>query len=280
MIKDQHKYINAQQFDHVVQKLVDQFKVSYSDRAKSLVFDSKGPLEDAMDAYFQAQQLVSEWCVVAAERLQSYLRLLQNFSLAKARLQHRIVIPVLEEAIEKFSSANVKLDQAARYYAKASEGVASLISQVNTDFGEKNGDLFKEIQRLSKAQTCAFRTCWNRKPTSQLDRLKKELQDHLDIIDQFDFNYNLRSEFVEAGEKVIETKTKLKDEIRTIGDAETQAQTRLDTLRDVGDIDELSDAIQNEIRTPIETLIEECKKYSQQYIEEKKLYDVYMDQIR
>lgn len=280
LIIEQQNHVDSQHYVESLQKLVDQFHTAYSDRSKTLVFDSKGPIEDAMDAYFQAQQSVSEWCGVAADRFQAFLQLVQNFSLAKAKLQQKIVIPVLEEAKVKFSAVNEKLDQASRYFAKASEAVASLIAQLNIDFNDQSGNMSKIMQRLYKTQTCGFRVCWNRKPTSQIERLKKELENHLAILKLFNEDYNLRNALVKTSEKVIVTKNKLKEELQTIGDAETQAQGGLDTIRAVNDIDELSDVIQNEIQASAEKLIAECKNYNQQYIAEKKSYYEALDAIR
>lgn len=66
---------------------------------------------------------------------------------------------------------------------------------------------------------------------------------------------------LKTDEKITETNTELKVEIRTFGEVKIQAQVNLNDINDVKDINELKDAILSENKTPVEKLIEECKKY-------------------
>lgn len=66
---------------------------------------------------------------------------------------------------------------------------------------------------------------------------------------------------LKTDEKITETNTELKVEIRTFGEVKIQAQVNLNDINDVKDINELKDAILSEIKTSVEKLIEECKKY-------------------
>lgn len=183
----------------------DEFKnfIKNADEAGESAQQIKPLLDDAVNAYFASSQSVYEWCGAAVERLQSYLRLLENFSIGKAKLQQRIVISVLENALQKFSLAQDKLEAAAYSFSKTVERI---------------GD-------------------------SQFDELKQSIEN--------------------ANAKIGETRTKLKDEIRALGDIKTQAQVNLDTINDITEIDEFGILIKNEIPVPVNKLIEECRKYRQ-----------------
>lgn len=65
-----------------------------------------------------------------------------------------------------------------------------------------------------------------------------------------------------------ETKDKLTDMIRAIGEAKTQIESTQNTIKDVEDIDFLQDVIQNEIKLPVNKFIEKCSKYREQYVSE------------
>lgn len=212
------------EFKNYLTKL-DKYHNNDSGKTGDLARETKTHLENAVDTYLLASQAVYEWCGVAAERLESYLRLFEKFSKGKSKMQHRILIQVLEQALNKFTKAKEKLDEASRNFVQTVENTVAL----NADFDE-NSDEHAETNELKQAVGT-------------------------------------------ANAKISETKAKLNDQIRVIGESKTQAQVTLDIIKDVDDIDELEDSLQNKVKNPVEKLIAESKKYRERYIEQKESYD-------
>lgn len=270
LFKDLQNYVLAQKFKDAIKKLDVESNKSYSERAKLAADEASKHLGDAMDTYFVAEQSVYEWCGVTAGRLQSYLRLLQSFSKTKARLQHRIIIQMLDEGLMKFSLANEKLEPVASSFTKAAENVGSLIAQLNADFSGKSDNITKEIQRLSQAQTCVFWVCWNTAPTGEVDKLKKELKNHLDVIKHYD--EELKYAIDKAVAQINKTRAQLKIEVGAINDLKAKAQVTLDTIKDLVELDQLAEVIQNKIKIPVEKLIADATKYRDHHTAESESF--------
>ena len=178
--------------------------------------DIKNHLQNAKDTYFMSSQSIYECCGRIINRFESYLRFFNDLNKAKATLQQRILISVLEEAIEKFTAAQQKHEETSGNFSMASEKIAAI-----TDLN--------------------------------LDGLKQAIDSTIS--------------------KISETNPKLKDQIRAIVDVKTQAQMALNTIVDIEKIEELSETIQNQIKIPVEKLIEECKTYRERHIAQKETFD-------
>lgn len=274
LFKQQDKYIASDEFKDVMNKL-DQFRESYSAKAGTLAGEFKTLLQNAMQQYFTSAQSVYEWCGVAGERLQSYLRLLQNLSLGKARMQHRILIQVLEDGITKMTRAQEQLELASLSFNKAAGSIVALTAQLNEDFTAQSQFVKTETERLHKekhkAKSCIFWICWNNDKSRSIAELMKQVQEKL--VEVKKFHEVIKTALGEADGKINETKKKLKDEIRAIGEVKSKAQVTLDTINDVEDIGELDDVLTNELRIPVEKLITECQNYRKRHIDEKEEFE-------
>lgn len=75
-------------------------------------------------------QFVYKWCGAAVERLQSYVRVLENYNKGEAREYVRTIIPLLEEGIRNIVSAQ-KLSQQRNEIIKL--GSLKVQAEVNLD---------------------------------------------------------------------------------------------------------------------------------------------------
>lgn len=273
LFKEQDKYIPSDEFKDVIQKL-DQFKNSYSPRAADLAGEVKTLLNDALDTYFMAANSVYEWCGVAMKRLEQYNYYLANLTRFKIKLQHKIIIQVLEEGIKRMTEAQKSLDIASRSFNKAAGQIVSLTAQLNDDFNTESQYTKLELTRLEKekndAKSCIFWFCWENSKTRTIDELKNLLNEKLKGVKKF--HDDVKDALVQADKKIVETKQKLRDEITAIGEVKAQTEVTLQTIDDIKDaeLEDYKDGdLQKTIKKQVDSLIEECRKYRARHNDSK-----------
>lgn len=269
LFKEEDRYIPTDEFKILIRKL-DEHKSSYSKRAGELASEVKSLLKDAMAAYFMSTQSVYEWCGIVVKRLQTYLDLHHNFSKTKAKMQQRIIIEVLDQGLKKMSAAQQKLNEASRHFNKVSGRITALTGQLNADFDEKGDVFIGLVNGISIVKNvCFFWFCGIIvKPT--FDEAVRNVRNKLQNIQRF--HEELKESLVNADNKIDETKLKLQDEITVIGNVKTQAMVTASTIDDIIDFDEFDKDIQNEIRTSVEELIEESRRYRERHNDQKESF--------
>lgn len=276
LFKEQDKYIPSDEFKDVIKRL-DEYRNSYSPRAADLAGEVKTLLNDALDTYFMAANSVYEWCGVAIKRLTQYNNYLKNLTPFKLKLQHKIIIQVLEEGIKRMTEAQKALDLASRSFNKASGQIVSLTAQLNSDFDKDSEYTRLEVARLEKekndAKSCIFWFCWENSKTRTIDELKKLINEKLKGVKKF--HDDVKDALVQADKKIDETKQKLRDEITAIGEVKAQTEVTLDTINDIKDaeVEDYKDGdLQKTIKTEVDSLIEECRKYRARHIDSKEAF--------
>lgn len=252
---------------------MDQYQNSYSARAADIARSVKTHLQDAMETYFMSSRSVYEWCGVAVQDFQSYLDLLQDFSIENAKEQQQLVIQVLEEAINKMTPAVQLLDQASKAFGEASGSIASLTAQLNADFSYTDyvNEFVQSIRADRRnAQSCVFWICSSNNRRN-IDDLMNLVQRSLSDIKAF--HQHAQDAIANANEKIKEIDAKLKENTQAIGGVKDEAQNALSAFDDVENINDLEDIIYDEIQAPVNNLIEQCGQYQQQYTQDKETFE-------
>lgn len=188
-------------------------------------------------------------------------------------MQQRIIIEVLDQGLKKMSIAQQKLNEASRHFNKVSGRITALTGQLNADFDVK-GDVFiglvNSIAIGVVKNGCFFWFCGIIVDKATVDEAVRNVRNKLQNIQRF--HEELKESLVNADNKIDETKLKLQDEITVIGNVKTQAMVTASTIDDIIDFDEFDKDIQNEIRTSVEELIEESRRYRERHNDQKESF--------
>ncbi|HEI0091691.1 TPA: hemolysin HlyE, partial [Escherichia coli] len=105
-------------FNDTVKEL-SRFKEEYSQSASTLVGEIKSLLMNSQDRYFEATQVVYEWCGVTTQLLTAYLSLFNEYDEKKASAQKTILIKVLDDGIIKLEKAQQSLHASSQSFNSA-----------------------------------------------------------------------------------------------------------------------------------------------------------------
>lgn len=90
-------------------------------------------MENATNTYFFSSHSVYDQCGRAVERLQLYVRFLDDFRKGNAAEQNRIAVKVLDEILKITTEARHNLVASSKSFNNASEYIVALITQFNAD---------------------------------------------------------------------------------------------------------------------------------------------------
>lgn len=247
----------------VAEKL-DKFRNDYATRSGILAGDIKMLLENAMDEYFMSTQSIYEWCGIVITRLNTYLRLIKNPKSGKVKMQHSILIRLLENGLDKLTTAQDKLDQSSRSLNSASGKIIALSSQLNADFEEKS-EFVQERTMLLKiaarnSKSCFLFICWDNSEVGDIYAIIQRIKSNLDKIKGF--HEELKVTLGKATTDINSTKEKLREEIRVIGELKVKATVTKESLDDViENYEDIEDEIAEYVGEPARDLIKECEQY-------------------
>lgn len=258
LFEKQINSIPTKEFAEIVVHL-DKNRDSYSIKARAIADELKTLVKTGLDAYTKSSDLITKWCTQAAIQLESYLAYVGSKEKRAIITQQEIIVWVLEDGLRKMNGAQAQLEQASRNFNKASGLIIAFTAQLNEDFGPSFNGLtaYKVMSKICIKCAMPLPSTLNIADiggilTANLAKLRA-------------YNAELEAALKAADKMINDTKTQLLEEIRIIGEVKTKTQVSLDTIKDVIEIGELDDVIQNELKIPIEKLILNCYKYRQQH---------------
>lgn len=216
-----------------------------------------------MDAYFRAVQSVYEWCGLTIPLLQIYNKLFTgSMNQGKFNAQRALLLKVLGDGIQKMEKAQDELAASSRSFNSAAGKLTSLKKRLESDFDERS-EYFenkKKDLRMKAYIGSAFAGPFGLAIAAgvvegiyvpQLKQKMKNIQD---------FYHDLLRTIEKTFKEIDQTKTKLKEEIRIIGDLKTKTE-QTKTLMELDNTPELKDSIVESVNN----LINKCEDYRKRH---------------
>lgn len=240
-------------------KKLDVFRQDYSTEAASLISDLKVKMYDGIDTYFMASENIYEWCGVAIPRLTKYKSLWQGkMDEAKFKTQKSLLLNLLTDGIERMGKAQEKLDASSSSFNVAAGKLLSLSIRLEADFSEKSEYYQTKILEIRKAAgikgiSITLFGLTILAGTSE----KKYIPEIKEKMKSLTIYYkDLQKTIAKASSDIDSTKTKMRDEIRVIGQMKSKAEETKIYVE--GDID---GALQKIIGAAVDSLIANCNSY-------------------
>lgn len=249
--------------NETIEKL-DKFRQDYSQEAANLIGNTKTLMMDGMDAYFRATQSVYEWCGLAVPLLKAYKKLYEGaMNQGKFTAQRTLLLKVLDDGIAKMEKAQDELAASSKSFNDSAGKLTSLKRRLQTDFDEKSEYFQHQVSELRKkayigaafAGPFGLAIAAGVVEGKYIPELKAKMKNIQKFYDE------LQSTVAKSFVDIDETKAKLKEEIRIIGDLKTQTEeTR--TFIGLDDTPELKSTIIESV----DSLIKKCTDYRTRHI--------------
>lgn len=253
-------------FNDTVKEL-SRFKEDYSQAASTLVGEIKTLLMNSQDKYFEATQVVYEWCGVTTQLLEAYLSLFNQYDEKKASAQKAILIKVLDDGVAKLGKAQEALHASSQSFNSASGKLLALDSQLANDFNEKSDYFQGQVDKIRKEAYAGAAAGIAGGPFGLIiaysiatgvveGKLIPELRNKLKSVK--DFFESLTTIVNNANTDIDKAKDQLKAEISNIGDLKTQTET----TRFFVDYDDL---MLKQLQDSATKLISSCNEYQKHH---------------
>lgn len=182
------------------------------------------------------------------------------------QLEQQVSIKETKKLIDNFDGDSQTLNDAVNKYKEATGLVFNFCGstterlrsylQLNTRFSKLKAELQQRtmIEVLDKGQSLTT-------AQTKLAELSNDFIEAGNQIDENDDTRELKEKAASVGEIISGKQSELKDQIRNINDVKTDARVALDSIKDIEDINELDETLQNKVKERVEKLIDLCQKY-------------------
>lgn len=206
---------------------LDKFRSDYSKEASNLMGGIKTTMMNGMDTYFGASQRIYEWCGLAVKVLPNFKKLFNGGETqAKFNAQKKILLLLLTNGIAKMTKAQEKLEACSTAFNEAAGKLDSLTRRLKADFDEKS-EYYKtkisEIRKTAYQGGAPFMFLGIGIAAGVAEgKLIPDIKKKMASIEAY---YNsLNGDISKTATDIDETKVKINEEIRAIGEMKTQAE--------------------------------------------------------
>lgn len=209
-----------EQFEKTLNEL-EHYRKDFTQESADLLGEIKTHLMHGMDAYFRSTQSVFEWAGFAANLLETYIKLFAQNDASKSESQKKLLVKVLVNGIERMTLAQGELDNSSASFNVAAGKLTSLNHRLETEFDSKSG-FYQDTLSVLRHGGVIFEIIGHISPIGKVGDLvvNKVLVPELDKkFQSIKFFYDeTKSRVAKAYDDITETKEKLRDEIRVIGE--------------------------------------------------------------
>lgn len=262
-----YRMLPWKEFDETVAEL-DKYRRDFSIESANQLGNVEYLLMEGLDAYFRSTQSVYEWAGLTVNLLETYVKLFDNYDASKTKAQKTILIKVFKNGVEKMARAQEQLEMSASRLHEAAGNLTALNTRLSDEFDSKS-KFFNKTLSLIRVGGEAFGVLADIPIIGQFAKIPQNAIERR-IISRLESTFQSIKTFYEntkvhirkAFEDIQETKDKLNDEIRIIGDIKMQTE---ETSTDV----ELDKELQHEAIDAANKLIEQCRSYRQRIQQQK-----------
>lgn len=261
------KVVPWSELNQTITKL-DKYRSDYSKEAAALIGEIKTKMMDGMDAYFRATQSVYEWCGLAVRLLTTYTTLFKGqMNQGKFNAQRTLLLKVLDDGIKKMTDGQKQLGDSSSSFNVAAGKLTSLNHRLATDFSQNSEYFQSQISRIravAYASAAPFTLLGLSIAAGVVEgKLIPELKAKMASIEKW--YKDVTAEVEKSFKNIDDTKAKLKEEIRHIGDLKVQTETTK-TYIELDDTPEMKE----EVLTSVADLIKKCKEYQNRHMDDVK----------
>lgn len=205
----------------------------FSSKARFTIHELGQLLDSGIGAYSNSIESISQYCdIIAEDRLQTYLLLLNKPSNENAVQQHRSILKVLEVGIQNTTAAQIQLKQASQSFI----GASGTIAQLNDALNPTSHNFIRDLAMINMLKI----------NVNEMKEYVGALNEQIETVDR----------------KIIDMKENLSNDIQyQVMDSADIISDAIDIISDNTDIGELDDAIRNVIKISMEKLIADCRKF-------------------
>lgn len=247
------RVIPWKKFENITAEL-DKYRDDYSQESADLIGLVKQHMMDSQDSYFMATQSIYQWCGLVTPLLKAYLQLFKDNSLQKNAAQRTLLLKVLDDGIEKMNKAQNDLDLSSRSFNLAAGNLTSLYTRLQLESDEKS-DYFQSSLKKLRLQVyggAAFAGILGLAIAAAVleIRIIPDLKAKLNEVTEF--YKTLQQKVKDALDNIDDTKEKLREEIKIIGDLRVKTESTkefilMDNMESLKEIitDAVNDLIEN-----------------------------------
>lgn len=260
--KNLDKVVPWSELEKTIEKL-DEFRKDYSTEASKLIGEIKTKMMNGMDSYFGATQSVYEWCTYSIGVLGVYKKMyIGKMNQSKFNVQRELLLKVLQAGIDQMEEGKDSLMKCSGEFNNSAGDLTSLNHRLESDFQEKSEYFQRQLFRI---RLTAYGSA---APFGLLGlaiaagvtqgKIIPELKKKMESLQKF---YKASTDLVtNAFKDIDETKKKLEDEIKVMGDLksktkETKTYVEMDN----------EEAMKEFIVEAVDELIKHCKEYRERH---------------
>lgn len=250
-------------------KNLTQFETDYSKETAKLIGEIKQLLLNAQNYYHESTQVVYEWCGLTVNLLPAYISFLKKSGKdnEEVKAQKQLILKILDDGIEKMTISQKKLADSSMTFNKASGQLVELNERLKSEFNSNSSYYKTQVEKIRKEAYAGAAAGIAAGPFGLMisysvaagvveGKLIPALNEKLNHVKGV---FEKLSELVEKSTADInETKDKLKEEIKAIGEIKISAET---TKVFTG----FDDTMIAELEKAANKLIEQCSEYMKRH---------------
>lgn len=243
---------------HETMRGLDKYREDYSKNALKLYINIRYFVSNGISAYYRSTEHVYEWCYLVTPLLKKYIELFNEMDMSKLAEQRDLLIEILDNGIKEMKNAQNELDEASSHFNSLAGTLTSFRHQLDSDFSDHSDYLEAkkaEIRKVGYGSASIFGPIgWAIAAGIIEGKLIPELKARLGNIEDFykKLNVLVDQSFTNIGE----SKDKIKDEIRVIGELKVQTE-ETKTYAEIDITPELKDIVIE----AAQSLISKCNEY-------------------
>lgn len=118
---------------------IDKYHEDYSPRVAELVGKSKIHILNGIDDYWAATRHVSEWSLLMAPLLETFVKLYEGHSASKAKTQNRLLQKMLNNGVTKLNLTNTSVNKMSINFVEALQTLYTLSGILKKELDWDNG---------------------------------------------------------------------------------------------------------------------------------------------
>lgn len=243
---------------HETMRGLEKYRDDYSKKALKLYINIRYFVSNGISAYHRSTEHVYEWCYLVVPMLKKYIELFDGMNESKLAEQKDLLVEILDNGIKEMENAQKELDEASSHFNSLAGTLTSFRHQLDSDFSDHSDYIEgkkSEIRKKGYGSASIFGPIgWAIAAGIIEGKLIPELMARLRKIEDF---YQKLNDLVDRSfTNIRESKDKIKDEIRVIGDLKVQTEE----TKTYGEID-YTPELKEIVIEAAQNLIKKCNEY-------------------
>lgn len=227
----------------------------FSNEVKETIAIIKGHMSDGISAYARSTRSIYDWTSVAIPFLNAYIQLFNENTADDAKAQKTILVGLLDEGMKSMTNAQTELDVSSSSFNKAAGKLTSIRQILFLELKSKKEKYQRDYERAKRPPIFGLLPYVHARLMNKKN--EKKLIANLESVSNF---YDtMEHTTLKASTDIEDTKSKLRDETRIIGNLIVETKTTQVFVN-------MDHSLEDLIIESVEDLIQKCNQFRQKHI--------------